>query len=120
LNDVNFSQEEQIKDLKIQLSSKTAEIKTLEESIKSKLNDSKKGSQDNEDRLKKMKGLLLAANKKITEYRNQNSLHESEVDGLKLKIKELEDKEKETFKEIEDKEGGVCVWKSFGLHLTSL
>ena len=84
-----------------------AELKSLDESIKSRANETQKGSQDNEERLKKMKSLLLGANKKITEYRNQTSQYESEIDSLKSRIKELEDEGEKTAKEIENKEGEV-------------
>ncbi len=45
--------------------------------------------QENEERLKKMKSLLLAANKKLTEYKENCTLHANQLQEKDDKIKEL-------------------------------
>ena len=76
LNELNFSLEEQAQDLRIQLNHKVNEIQSLQEALGARNLETEK----NEERLKKMKGLLIAANNKITEYKDQVSLHHQQLE----------------------------------------
>lgn len=74
--------EEQTKDFKIQIASRQAEIHSLQKKLSAKTDELQKGFKERDDKLKKLKGLLLAANKHITDTKKILGEKESEISKL--------------------------------------
>lgn len=75
--------EEQLKDYKLQIASRQAEITSLQKVLAKKTEECEKIVKDRDEKLKKLKGLLLAANKNITDNKKLISDTQAEVSQLK-------------------------------------
>ena len=77
--DNELALEDQVKDFKIQNASRQAEISTLQKALLSKTEECDKGFKERDEKLKKLKGLLLAANKSISDTKVLLGEKESEI-----------------------------------------
>ena len=107
LSETTFTLEEQVKDLRVQLNNKNAELQAMEETVKGRINETEKSQSENEERLKKMKGLLIAANKKMLEYKEANATHVTELETERAKLAEFTEKENQWNEKFTQKEGKV-------------
>eukprot|EP00842_Homolaphlyctis_polyrhiza_P004605 jgi/Hompol1/5145/HPOL_000850-RA len=82
----NFTLEEQIKDFRIQIAHRQRELALTQEQLETKTSECDRITKEHEDRIRKMKGLLLAANKNITETKKLIALRETEVEELKARL----------------------------------
>ena len=90
--------EESIKDLQAQL--EVAKVHNA--SNDEKILGNEKTKEENEERIRKMKGLLIAANKKLLEYKDVTANLKKEIDEGNLKMKDISEHEKGYLKEIEE------------------
>ncbi|CAG8561778.1 5236_t:CDS:10, partial [Diversispora eburnea] len=89
----NFILEEEVKDLRIQLSSKQNELnKTLE---LTKL--------ENNEKMKKLKGIFNDVNKKLTELRQTVVTKDSEIEELKKTMENLKEKDEKSKSSVDEK-----------------
>ncbi|KAJ3380426.1 hypothetical protein HDU92_005979, partial [Lobulomyces angularis] len=82
----NFTLEEQVQDLRIQVSNKTAEISNLKESLNCKIAETEKQQKENDDKIRKMKGILSQANKNISENKALVATLEQQLSEANNKI----------------------------------
>ncbi|EGF84166.1 hypothetical protein BATDEDRAFT_85397 [Batrachochytrium dendrobatidis JAM81] len=82
----NFMLEEQLKDFRVQIANRQREIVSTQESLKIKTAEHEKLQKEYDDRIRKMKGLLLAANKSMTESKKTIAQRETEVTELKEQL----------------------------------
>nr|KAJ3421494.1 hypothetical protein HK105_003338 [Polyrhizophydium stewartii] len=82
----NFTLEEQLKDFRIQIANRNRELATAQETIAAKTAEYEKLQKEHEDRVRKLKGLLLAANKSITESKKLMGQREAETEELKSRL----------------------------------
>ncbi|KAF0548404.1 grip and coiled-coil domain-containing protein 2 [Gigaspora margarita] len=92
----NFTLEEEVKDLKIQLNDKQNEFSKAQELVNKRTADLEKTKMEYEEKLKKMRGIFNAANKTINELRQNVASKNTEIEELKAKIESLEEKDQKT------------------------
>ncbi|RIB22702.1 hypothetical protein C2G38_956381 [Gigaspora rosea] len=92
----NFTLEEEVKDLKIQLNDKQNEFSKAQELVNKRTADLEKTKMEYEEKLKKMRGIFNAANKTINELRQNVASKNTEIEELKAKIGSLEEKDQKT------------------------
>ncbi|CAG8494919.1 19361_t:CDS:10 [Dentiscutata erythropus] len=92
----NFTLEEEVKDLKIQLNEKQNELSKTQELVNKRTADLEKSKTEYEEKLKKMRGIFNAANKTINELRQNVASKNKEVEELKANIESLEEKDQKT------------------------
>ncbi|TPX39199.1 hypothetical protein SeMB42_g06418 [Synchytrium endobioticum] len=97
-----FMLEEQAKHAQIQLAAKHSEVVFLTNQLQHKSDELNKTKQEADERIKKMKGILAAANKSISESRVALGKKDSEISKLKVELEVLEQSKQETHLQIEN------------------
>ncbi|TPX33855.1 hypothetical protein SmJEL517_g03396 [Synchytrium microbalum] len=110
LGDKLFVFQEQVKDGQIQLASKQAEVASITEQLQQKTDELEKTKQDTDDRIKKMKGIMAAANKSISDNRANIGKKEAEIAELKSQL-ELERQLRQTRQEVSDTKSEFSSYK---------
>ena len=82
--------ENTIKELRLQLSAKSEQCQSLEESFAQKTGELKKQKSDHDEKMKKMKAIFAAANKNLNEYRTSIVAKDEEITELKAKLESPE------------------------------
>ncbi|CAG8671242.1 18150_t:CDS:10 [Acaulospora morrowiae] len=91
----NFTLEEEVKDLRIQLSGKKNELEKAVELANKRTADLEKAKAEYDEKMKRMRGVFNAANKNLNELRQTVALKDLEIEELKAAMKNLkEDDEK--------------------------
>lgn len=87
--------EDAIKELKSQLSAKSEQCQSLEESLAQKTGELTKQKSDHDEKMKKMKAIFAAANKNLNEYRTSIATKDEEIKELKAKLENSESTEEQ-------------------------
>ncbi|KAG9066061.1 hypothetical protein KI688_001280 [Linnemannia hyalina] len=82
--------ENTIKELRSQLSAKSEQCQSLEESLAQKTGELKKQKSDHDEKMKKMKAIFAAANKNLNEYRTSIATKDEEITELRAKLENPE------------------------------
>ncbi|KAH6575645.1 hypothetical protein BASA60_004949 [Batrachochytrium salamandrivorans] len=82
----NFTLEEQLKDFGLQIANRQREISTLQDSLSVRNGEYEKLQKEHEDRIRKMKGLLMAANKSMTESKKLIAHRDTDITDLKTRL----------------------------------
>ncbi|CAG8483646.1 6807_t:CDS:10 [Cetraspora pellucida] len=90
----NFTLEEEVKDLKIQLNEKQNELSRAQELVNKP--ELEKSKVEYEDKQKKMRGIFNAANKTINELRQNVASKNTEIEELKANIESLKENDQKT------------------------
>ncbi|KAF9087684.1 hypothetical protein BGX29_000708 [Mortierella sp. GBA35] len=99
--------ENTIRDLKSQLSAKSEQCQSLEESLAQKAADLSKQKSDHDEKMKKMKAIFAAANKNLNEYRQSIAAKDEEITELKSRLQSpnpTEEQSKEQNQIVQDLE----------------
>lgn len=84
-----------IKELRSQLSVKSEQCQSLQESLAQKTGELSKQKSDHDEKMKKMKAIFAAANKNLNEYRTSIAAKDEEIAELKAKLENPEPTEKQ-------------------------
>ncbi|KAG0059988.1 hypothetical protein BGZ89_012653 [Linnemannia elongata] len=84
-----------IKELRSQLSAKSEQCQSLQESLAQKTGELSKQKSDHDEKMKKMKAIFAAANKNLNEYRTSIAAKDEEIAELKAKLENPEPTEKQ-------------------------
>ncbi|KAG9299887.1 hypothetical protein G9A89_005416 [Geosiphon pyriformis] len=104
LENRNFTLEEEVKDLRIQLNGRQNEIAKAQELLNKRTVELEQAKADYYEKMKKMRNILIGANKNLTDLRQTVASKEAEIAELKeslQKFKEKEEQAKSTVDEIE-------------------
>lgn len=78
--------EEKIKDLTLQLATKSEQCQQLEISHEERAHELSKQKTDHDEKMKKMKAIFAAANKNLNEYRQSIAAKDEEIAELKTQL----------------------------------
>ncbi|KAG0276492.1 hypothetical protein BGZ95_007469 [Linnemannia exigua] len=87
--------ENAIRELKSQLSVKSDQCLSLEESLAQKSSELTKQKSDHDEKMKKMKAIFAAANKNLNEYRQSIAAKDEEITELKSRLENSEPTEEQ-------------------------
>ncbi|KAI8925536.1 hypothetical protein BC831DRAFT_435885 [Entophlyctis helioformis] len=76
----------QLKDFRIQIANRQREAATLQEALATKTGEYEKLQKEADERIRKMKGLLLAANKSMTETKKLVAQRDTAIEDLKTRL----------------------------------
>ncbi|KAF9920286.1 hypothetical protein FBU30_009905 [Linnemannia zychae] len=82
--------ENTIKELELQLSTKSEQHHALEEALAQRTSELTKQKSDHDEKMKKMKAIFAAANKNLNEYRTSIAAKDEEIVELKAKLENPE------------------------------
>ncbi|CAI2168385.1 8364_t:CDS:10 [Funneliformis geosporum] len=98
----NFTLEEEVKDLRIQLNGKQNEISKIQELLNKRTVDLEKTKNEYDEKMKKMRGIFNGANKTLMELRQSNAAKDLEIEQLKATMESMEKKHEETTNVVDE------------------
>ncbi|CAG8465794.1 15152_t:CDS:10 [Funneliformis mosseae] len=98
----NFTLEEEVKDLRIQLNGKQNEINKIQELLNKRTVELEKTKNEYDEKMKKMRGIFNGANKTLMELRQANASKDSEIEQLKATMEGMEKKHEETTNMVDE------------------
>lgn len=86
LEERNFSLEEQLKDFRVQVASRQAELHRTQEELSHTSSELESLKKMHDERIRKMKGILVAANKSVTELKKTLAERDSEIEDIRGRL----------------------------------
>ncbi|CAB4480118.1 uncharacterized protein OCT59_006347 [Rhizophagus irregularis] len=91
----NFTLQEEVKDLRIQLGGKQNDINKIQELLNKRTAELDKTKNEFDEKMKKMRGIFNGANKTLMELRQTVASKDSEIEELKATIESMKEKYEE-------------------------
>ncbi|CAJ0854156.1 6929_t:CDS:10 [Entrophospora sp. SA101] len=99
----NFTLEEEVKDLRIQLSNKQNETIKYQEMLNKRTSELEKTKAEYDEKMKKTRGIFNAANKSLTDLRQTVATKDAEIEELKASLEKLKLKDEKTKTSVDEK-----------------
>ncbi|CAJ0835621.1 8830_t:CDS:10, partial [Entrophospora sp. SA101] len=103
----NFTLEEEVKDLRIQLSNKQNETIKYQEMLNKRTSELEKTKAEYDEKMKKTRGIFNAANKSLTDLRQTVATKDAEIEELKASLEKLKLKDEKTKTSVDESQKSV-------------